>query len=112
VERKVSKKVWHKGRLFTGDIIVHNLKELQNAIEQGHKSIIWDDRKKDGIKISHKRYTEIITKTLHLIKPYYAFGKIIKRPRGYVKCQRCGMVIHVEDGDVVKKGDGSCEYKI
>jgi len=41
--------------------------------------------------------------SLHSFKPWYSLGCIIKRPRGYMKCKGCGMIVH-EDGHVVKEG--------
>ena len=48
----------------------------------------------------------IISKTelsQHSFLPWYAYGRIIKKPKGYLKCKDCGMIIH-EDGHVVKEG--------
>jgi len=47
-------------------------------------------------------------KEKHDMIPFYAFGRIIKRPRGYFRCKKCGLVIH-EDGHIIERGDGSCE---
>jgi len=43
----------------------------------------------------------------HDFKPYYAFGRIIKRPRGYSKCEKCDLIVH-KDGRIVKKGGNEC----
>lgn len=45
MKEKTCKTIVHKGIVIKGEVIVHNLKEFKEAMEKGHKNIIWDDRK-------------------------------------------------------------------